>query len=79
MRFAKRSGLVVADAEIDQDLDALARAALGHLGILLAGLGRPRLRLPHRAWGYAAPAPPCPGREAGSSSRAAGTPRREPR
>ena len=73
-----RSGLVVADAEVDQDLDALARAALDLPGILLAGSAG-LARAAARAWGYAAPAPPCPRPEAGSSSRAAGTPRRAPR
>jgi len=57
-----RTGLVVADAESDQDLDALARAAMGLRGILLAGsagLGGAAAR----AWGFAAPAPapPAPG------------------
>ena len=60
--LAERSGVVVADAEVDTDLDALARAALGHPGILLggsAGLARGAAS----AWGYTAPAPalPAPG------------------
>ncbi len=60
--LAERGGVVVADAEVDTDLDALARAALGHPGILLggsAGLARGAAS----AWGYTAPAPtlPAPG------------------
>src|SRR3970040_43656 len=54
--LAERSGVVVADTEVDPDLDALARTALGHPGILLvgsAGLARSTAS----AWGYAAPAP----------------------
>ena len=58
--LAERSGVVVADAEVDLDLDALARAALGHPGILLAGSAG-LARSAASAWGYAAPAPALPG------------------
>jgi len=58
--LAERSGIVVADAEVDPDLDALARAALGQPGILLAGSAG-LARGAASAWGYAAPAPALPG------------------
>lgn len=60
--LAERSGVIVADAEVDADLDALARAAVGHPGILLAGSAG-LARGAASAWGYAAPAPalPAPG------------------
>jgi len=60
--LAKRSGVVVADAESDTDLDALARAAIGHAGILLAGSAG-LARGAASAWGYTVPAPalPAPG------------------
>ena len=55
----ERRGLVAADAETDGDLDALARAALGHPGILLAGSAG-LARAAAVASGHAAPAPPPP-------------------
>lgn len=57
--LASRTGLVVADAEVDADLDALALAATALHGVLLAGsagLGGAAAR----AWGLATPAPPVP-------------------
>ena len=54
-----RGGLLVADAEVDQDLDALARAAMEHPGLLLAGSAGLAGAAAH-AWGFAAPAPPVP-------------------
>ena len=54
-----RTGLVVADAEVDQDLDALARAAMDLPGVLLAGSAG-LAGAAARAWGFAAPAPPTP-------------------
>lgn len=54
-----RRGLVVADAEVDEDLDALARAAMDHPGILLAGSAG-LAGAAARAWGFAAPVPPLP-------------------
>jgi uncharacterized protein YgbK (DUF1537 family) len=60
--LAGRDGVVVADAERDGDLDALARAAMGHQGMLLAGSAG-LADAAAGAWGYAAPAParPAPG------------------
>jgi uncharacterized protein YgbK (DUF1537 family) len=58
--LAERGGLIVADAETDQDLDALARAAVGQPGILLAGSAG-LARGAASAWDYAAPAPALPG------------------
>jgi uncharacterized protein YgbK (DUF1537 family) len=57
-----RRGLVAADAETDEDLDALARAALGHPEILLAGSAG-LARAAAAAWGHTAPVPllPAPG------------------
>lgn len=54
-----RTGLVVADAEVDQDLDALARAAVDLPGVLLAGSAG-LAGAAARAWGFAAPVPPAP-------------------
>jgi uncharacterized protein YgbK (DUF1537 family) len=54
-----RTGLVVADAEVDEDLDALARAAMDLPGVLLAGSAG-LASAAARAWGFAAPAPPTP-------------------
>jgi uncharacterized protein YgbK (DUF1537 family) len=54
-----RTGLVVADAEVDQDLDALALAAIDLPGVLLAGSAG-LAGAAARAWGFAAPAPPTP-------------------
>lgn len=54
-----RGGLVVADAEVDQDLDALARAAMDQSGVLLAGSAG-LAGAAARAWGFASPAPPAP-------------------
>jgi uncharacterized protein YgbK (DUF1537 family) len=54
-----RTGLVVADSEVDQDLDALARAAMDLPGVLLAGSAG-LAGAAARAWGFAAPAPPAP-------------------
>ena len=54
-----RTGLVVADAEVDQDLDALARAAMDLPGVLLAGSAG-LAGAAARAWSFAAPAPPTP-------------------
>lgn len=58
--LAERSGLVVADAEVDADLDALARATFGLPRIVLAGSAG-LARATASAWGYLAPAPPLPG------------------
>jgi uncharacterized protein YgbK (DUF1537 family) len=55
----ERHGLVVADAETDGDLSALAHAALGHSGIILAGSAG-LASAAARAWGHATPAPPIP-------------------
>ncbi|HEV2056757.1 MAG TPA: four-carbon acid sugar kinase family protein [Methylomirabilota bacterium] len=57
--LAMRTGLVVADAEVDQDLDALALAAIDLPGVLLAGSAG-LAGAAARAWGFAAPAPPAP-------------------
>ena len=57
--LAMRTGLVVADAEVDEDLDALARAAMDLPGVLLAGSAG-LAGAAARAWGFAAPAPPTP-------------------
>jgi len=54
-----RTGLVVADAEVDQDLDALALAAIDLPGVLLAGSAG-LAGAAARAWGFAAPVPPAP-------------------
>ena len=54
-----RTGLVVADAEIDEDLDAIARAAIARAGVLLAGSAG-LAGAAARAWGFAAPPPPAP-------------------
>ena len=54
-----RTGLVVADAEVDQDLNALALAAIDLPGVLLAGSAG-LAGAAARAWGFAAPAPPTP-------------------
>ena len=54
-----RTGLVVADAEVDQDLDALARAAIDLPNVLLAGSAG-LAGAAARAWGFAAPAPAAP-------------------
>jgi uncharacterized protein YgbK (DUF1537 family) len=58
----ERHGLVAADAETDEDLDALAHAALGHAGIILVGSAG-LASAAARAWGHATPAPamPAPG------------------
>jgi uncharacterized protein YgbK (DUF1537 family) len=53
-------GLVAADAETDEDLDALAHAALGHAGIILVGSAG-LASAAARAWGHATPAPAMPG------------------
>ena len=58
--LAGRGGVVVADAERDRDLDALALAAMGHEGLLLAGSAG-LAGAAARAWGYSAPAPALPG------------------
>ena len=60
--LSERRGLVAADAETDEDLDALARAALGHPEILLAGSAG-LARAAAAAWGHTAPVPllPAPG------------------
>jgi uncharacterized protein YgbK (DUF1537 family) len=55
----ERRGLVAADAETDEDLDALARAALSHPGILLAGSAG-LARAAAVASGHAGPAPLLP-------------------
>jgi len=55
-----RRGLVAADAETDEDLDALARAALGHAEIILVGSAG-LAAAAAAAWGHATPAPPMPG------------------
>jgi D-threonate/D-erythronate kinase len=60
--LAERDGVVVADAELDDDLHVLARASMEHTGVLLAGsagLGEAAAG----AWGYAGAAPdrPAPG------------------
>lgn len=57
--LAMRTGLVVADAEVDQDLDALALAAIDLPGVLLAGSAG-LAGAAARAWGFAAPVPPAP-------------------
>jgi uncharacterized protein YgbK (DUF1537 family) len=57
--LTERRGLVAADAETDEDLDALARAALSHPGILLAGSAG-LARAAAVASGLAAPAPVLP-------------------
>jgi uncharacterized protein YgbK (DUF1537 family) len=54
-----RTGLVVADAEVDQDLDALALAAIDLPGVLLAGSAG-LAGAAARAWGFAAPVLPAP-------------------
>jgi uncharacterized protein YgbK (DUF1537 family) len=54
-----RRGLIAADAETDEDLDALARAALGLPGIFLAGSAG-LARAAAVASGHAAPAPLLP-------------------
>jgi D-threonate/D-erythronate kinase len=56
----ERRGLVAADAETDEDLDTLARAALGHSGIILVGSAG-LAAAAAAAWGHAAPTPPMPG------------------
>jgi D-threonate/D-erythronate kinase len=55
----ERHGLVAADAETNEDLDTLARAALGHLGIILVGSAG-LASAAARAWGHATPVPPMP-------------------
>jgi uncharacterized protein YgbK (DUF1537 family) len=52
-------GLVVADGETDDDLDALARASLAHPDVILAGSAG-LARAAAAALGHAAPAPPVP-------------------
>ena len=60
---AERSGLVVVDTELDEDLDIVARAALDRPGTLLVGSAG-LARAAASAWGYGAPPPalPAPGR-----------------
>ena len=55
----ERHGLVVADAETDGDVNALAHVALGHSGIILAGSAG-LASAAARAWGHATPVPPMP-------------------
>lgn len=55
----ERRGLVAADAESDEDLAALARAALGHGEIVLVGSAG-LAGAAATAWGRAAPVPPMP-------------------
>lgn len=57
--LAGRDGIVVADAELEQDLDALALAAMGHERLLLAGSAG-LARAAAGTWGYGAPAPALP-------------------
>jgi uncharacterized protein YgbK (DUF1537 family) len=57
--LAGRSGVVVVDSEVDRDLDAVAGAALGRPGTLLAGSAG-LARAAASAWGYAAQAPALP-------------------
>jgi D-threonate/D-erythronate kinase len=57
--LAGRDGVVVADVEVDRDLDALARAAVRREGLLLAGSAG-LAGAAARAWGYSAPAPALP-------------------
>jgi uncharacterized protein YgbK (DUF1537 family) len=56
----ERHGLVAADAETDEDLDALAHATLGQAGIILVGSAG-LASAAARAWGHATPAPAMPG------------------
>jgi D-threonate/D-erythronate kinase len=58
--LAEVNGVVVVDAEFDEDLDAVARAGLRHPGTLLAGSAG-LARAAASAWGFAAPAPALPG------------------
>jgi uncharacterized protein YgbK (DUF1537 family) len=58
--LARCDGLVVADAELDRDLDALATAAMGREGLLLAGSAG-LAGAAAGAWGYSAPTPALPG------------------
>ena len=55
----ERHGLVVADAETDGDLSALAHVALGHSGIILAGSAG-LASAAARAWAHATSVPPMP-------------------